>query len=212
MTPMGRSAYAAADDIKRPVRMAYVFVPNGVIVPKWTPIVGESGDQKDWECSESLMPLKPFKEKLNVFANLTLDNGRGYKDGAGDHARCASTFLTAARPLKTSGNIRLGVSVDQVAAQQLAGQTRLPSIELGIEASRNAGSCDSGYSCAYSSNISWRNETQPMPKETVPRLAFEFGRLGGDIAERREVNRVRKSVLDVVFFLCFRFDFQRFKL
>ena len=198
MTPMARSAFASADSIERPVRMACLFVPNGVIMPQWKPVAGESGKETDWECSETLQPLAPLKDKLNVFANLTLDNGRGYKDGAGDHARCGATFLTAARPLKTSGSIRLGVSVDQVAAQQLAGQTRLPSIELGLEPSRNAGSCDSGYSCAYSSNISWRNETQPMPKETVPRLAFErmFG--NGDAAERREKNRVRKSVLDVV--------------
>ncbi|MCS7471528.1 DUF1552 domain-containing protein [Stieleria sp. ICT_E10.1] len=198
MTPMARSAFASPDSMPRPVRMACIFVPNGVIMPQWKPIVGPSGEPTDWECSETLQPLAPLKHKLNVISNLTHDNGRGYKDGAGDHARCGATFLTAARPLKTSGNIRLGVSVDQIAAEQLAGQTRLPSIELGLEGSRNAGSCDSGYSCAYSSNISWRNETQPMPKETIPRLAFErmFG--SGDLAERRESNRIRKSVLDVV--------------
>ncbi|KAA5544635.1 DUF1552 domain-containing protein [Roseiconus nitratireducens] len=194
MTPMARSAFASADAVKRPVRMACVFVPNGVIVPKWRP----TGSERDWQLSETLQPLSPVKEKVNVISNLTLDNGRGYKDGAGDHARCGATFLTAARPLKTSSNIRLGVSVDQVAASQLAGQTRLPSIELGLLGSRNAGSCDSGYSCAYSSNISWRNETQPMPKETVPRLAFErmFG--GENAAARRETNRTRQSILDVV--------------
>ena len=198
MTPMARSAFAAPEANSTPVRMACVFFPNGVIVPQWTPIVGPSGDQRDWQCGETLQPLAAYKDKLNIFKNLTLDNGRGYKDGAGDHARCGATFLTAARPLKTSGNIRLGVSVDQVAASQLSGTTRLPSIELGLVGSRNAGSCDSGYSCAYSSNISWRNETQPMPKETIPRLAFErmFG--GGDAAERRETNRIRKSILDVV--------------
>lgn len=198
MTPMARSAFATPDQIERPVRMACIFVPNGVIMPKWRPVVGDSGKSTDWECSETLQPLSPLKDKINVISNLTLDNGRGHKDGAGDHARGGSTFLTAARPLKTSGSIRLGVSVDQVAASQLSGQTRLPSIELGLVSSRNAGSCDSGYSCAYSSNISWRNETQPMPKETIPRLAFErmFG--SGDVAQRREKNRIRKSVLDVV--------------
>ncbi len=198
MTPMGRSAFASPDSMKQPVRMACIFFPNGVIVPKWKPKRGESGKETDWQLSETLQSLEPLKDKINIISNLTHDNGRGYKDGAGDHARCGATFLTAARPLKTSSNIRLGISVDQVAAQQLAGKTRLPSIELGLVGSRNAGSCDSGYSCAYSSNISWRNETQPMPKETIPRLAFErmFGT--GDSAERRERNRVRKSILDVV--------------
>ena len=198
MTPLSRSAFASPDAVPSPVRMACVFFPNGVIVPEWKPERGDSDDQRDWKLSKTLQPLAPWKEKLNVISNLTLDNGRAHRDGAGDHARCGATFLTAARPLKTSGNIRLGVSVDQVAASQLAGKTRLPSIELGLEGSRNAGSCDSGYSCAYSSNISWRNESQPMPKETIPRLAFErmFGT--GDSADRRERNRVRRSILDVV--------------
>ncbi|MCO8124957.1 DUF1552 domain-containing protein [Stieleria sp. TO1_6] len=198
MTPMAKSAFASAEAVSRPVRMACIFVPNGVIMPQWKPTRGESGEDTDWELSPTLQPLASVKQKINVISNLAHDNGRAHKDGAGDHARCCSTFLTAARPLKTSGSIRLGVSVDQVAASQLAGQTRLPSIELGLSGSRNAGSCDSGYSCAYSSNISWRNETQPMPKETIPRLAFErmFGT--GNSAARRETNRVRRSILDVV--------------
>lgn len=202
MTPMSRSAFAAPNPADRPVRMAFIFVPNGVIVPEWKP----SGQGDDWELSKTLHPLAPMKSKLNVIGNLAHDNGRAHRDGAGDHARCAATFLTAARPLKTSGNIRLGISIDQVAATQLVGKTKLPSIELGLTTSRNAGSCDSGYSCAYSSNISWRNETQPMPKETIPRLAFErmFG--DGDSAKRRKQNKFRSSILDVV-----RADAERMK-
>ena len=194
MTPLARSAFASPDSIPRPVRMACVFFPNGVIVPKWRC----TGSEREWELSESLRPLAPWKNKLNVINQLTLDNGRSHRDGAGDHARAGATFLTAARPLKTSGRIRLGISVDQVAALDLVDQTKLPSIELGLVGSRNAGSCDSGYSCAYSSNISWKSESQPMPKETVPRLAFE--RMFGteDSASRRETNRVRQSILDVV--------------
>jgi hypothetical protein len=198
MTPMAKSAFASNEAVRKPVRMACIFVPNGVIVPKWTPTRGESGDPKDWKLSETLQPLAPVKNKINVIDNLTLDNGRAKKDGAGDHARCGATFLTAARPLKTSGSVRLGISVDQVAATALEGETRLPSIELGLQESRNAGSCDSGYSCAYSSNISWRNESQPMPKEVVPRYAFErmFGQ--GDSMARHKNNRTRQSILDVV--------------
>jgi hypothetical protein len=174
--------------------MACIFFPNGAIMPDWRP----SGKGKDWKLSKTLAPLEPVKSKLNVIAKLAHDNGRAHSDGAGDHARCGATYLTAARPLKTSGNIRIGVSVDQVAASQLADQTRLPSIELGLEPSRNAGSCDSGYSCAYSSNIAWRNETQPMPKEITPRLAYErmFG--SGESADRRKQNFYRQSILDVV--------------
>lgn len=193
MLPSARSAFAAAPE-KKPVRMACIFFPNGAIMPDWKP----RGEERGWELSKTLQPLTPLKSKLNVISNLAHDNGRSYSDGAGDHARCAATYLTAARPVKTSGNIRLGISVDQIAASQLAGQTRLPSIELGLEPSRNAGSCDSGYSCAYSSNISWRSETQPMPKEITPRMAFErmFG--GPDTSDRRKRDLVRQSILDVV--------------
>ncbi len=216
MTPAGRSAFAAAnrDAGSAPVRMACVFVPNGVIQPKWRPTVdgysrgkdgqlesdGKAGNvvSRDWELGETLQPLSAMKSKINLIENLALDTGRAKKDGAGDHARGGSTYLTAARPVKTSSAIRLGISVDQVAATALAGRTTLPSLELGLKGSRNAGSCDSGYSCAYSSNISWKNETQPMPKETIPRLAFErmFG--SGDAAAQRERREVRRSILDIV--------------
>lgn len=194
MTPFAKSAFAAEPKSKAPVRMACVFVPNGVIVPDWKP----EGTENDWKLSKSLQPLASLKSKLNVIGGLAHDNGRAHRDGAGDHARGAAPFLTAARPLKSSSNIKLGISVDQVAANQIANETRLPSIELGLEPSRNAGSCDSGYSCAYSSNISWRDEKTPMPKETTPRAAFDrmFG--GGEAGERRKRNLVRQSILDLV--------------
>ncbi|MCM2372948.1 DUF1552 domain-containing protein [Aporhodopirellula aestuarii] len=218
MTPAASSVFASTqsdrDGSAAPVRMACVFVPNGVIQPDWRPIIaGHERDRhgdiitdssaprlsfKDWQLSATLSPLESVKSKINLLENLALDNGRGKHDGAGDHARGGSTFLTAARPVKTSSNIRLGISVDQVAATALAGKTTLPSIELGLQGSRNAGSCDSGYSCAYSSNISWKNETQPMPKETIPRLAFErmFG--SGDASAQREQRQIRRSILDIV--------------
>ncbi|WP_372719476.1 DUF1552 domain-containing protein [Novipirellula sp.] len=196
MTPLARSAFASSATVaaEKPVRMACIFFPNGVIVPEWKP----TGSGDDWQLSPTLKPLESFKSKINVISGLAHDNGRAHKDGAGDHARGGSTFLTAARPVKTSSNIKLGVSVDQVAANQLVGKTTLPSIELGLQGSRNAGSCDSGYSCAYSSNISWRSESQPMPKEVSPRMAFERMFDSGSDSARRERDFYRKSILDVV--------------
>ncbi|MGB7329128.1 MAG: DUF1552 domain-containing protein [Rubripirellula sp.] len=193
MTPMAKSAFAAAET-KSPKRMAMIFFPNGAIMPDWKP----TGTENDWQLSRTLKSLESVKSKINVITNLAHENGRANGDGAGDHARGGSTFLTAARPVKTSGNIRLGISVDQVAATQLVDQTRLPSIELGLETNRGGGSCDSGYSCAYSSNISWRNETQPMPKEITPRLAFERMFSKGNARENRKRNLERQSILDVV--------------
>src|SRR4029453_16724511 len=94
-------------------------------------------------------------------------------DGAGDHARSSASLLTVAHPVKTSGaNIRVGQSREQAAPQRVVHLPRLPSLESGIERGPDAGSCDSGYSCAYSNSISWKNATTPMAKEINPRLVL----------------------------------------
>ena len=192
-----KSAHAAGG--KPPVRMAFVFFPNGAIMPSWKP--KESG--RDYEMPDTLAALKDFRESLTVVTGLAQDNGRAKGDGPGDHARCASTYLTGEHPYKTAGaDIRVGVSVDQVAADRIGNRTKLPSLELGIEAGRNAGNCDSGYSCAYSANISWKSESTPMAKEVNPRLAFE--RLFGSGEEKSQSHSLahrqfyRQSILDMV--------------
>ena len=116
--------------------------------------------------------------------------------------RSAGVFLTGSQPLKTEGKIRAGGSVDQLAAAQLGGETRFPSLELGTEGGRPYGKCDSGYSCAYSNSISWRDPKTPMMKMTDPREVFErlFGDIVGKDAKRVTAERssYRKSVLDYV--------------
>jgi hypothetical protein len=195
MSP-GARAFGAAAAVKPPVRMAFLFVPNGLIMSSFRPMV--AGDK--YELTETLQPLAKLKRELNVITGLAQDNGRAKGDGPGDHARSASTFLTGAHPVKTSGaNIRVGISVDQVAAERIGSNTRLPSLELGTERGRQAGSCDSGYSCAYSSAISWKTASTPMAKEIDPRQVFE--RLFGSAeAEQGRAFRVafRKSILDMV--------------
>src|SRR4029077_548669 len=121
----------------------------------------------------------------------------------GDHARSLACFLTGVHPRKTDGaNIKVGVSVDQVAAQKIGRLTRLPSLEIGCDAGAQSGNCDSGYSCAYSSNISWKSESTPMAKEINPRLAFERlftnGRPGESAQARAKRERYNQSVLDFV--------------
>ncbi len=180
-----------------PVRLAYIFFPNGAIMPSWTP----KGEGTNFEFTPTLKPLEPLRSHLTVISGLAQDNGRAKGAGPGDHARASASYLTGAHPYKTSGaNIRVGVSVDQVAADRVGHLTRLPSLELGIEAGRNAGNCDSGYSCAYSSNISWRTETTPMAKEVHPRLVFErlFGSGDQSAESRSERDSLRKSILDFV--------------
>ena len=119
--------------------------------------------------AETLAPLERVKEDILILGNLTLDKARANGDGPGDHARSAGAFLTCAQPFKSEGKVKLGISADQLAAKAVGGETRLPSLELGCDRGANAGRCDSGYSCAYSSNISWSGETTPVPKEIDPR-------------------------------------------
>ena len=182
-----------------PNRMAFVFIPNGVVMSDWRPTSTEA----DWQLPPTLEPLANVKDRLCVLSGLAQDNGHAKGDGAGDHARSAAVFLTGTHPVKTDGaDIEAGVSVDQVAAEKCGSRTRLPSLELGTEAGRNAGQCDSGYSCAYSNNISWKSPTTPMAKEINPKLVFE--RLFGSVEnresarEREKRDFYRKSVLDAI--------------
>jgi hypothetical protein len=184
---------------KSPVRLAFVYVPNGIVMKDWTP----SGIGQDFECTRILKPLESLREDLFVLSGLEDHNGNALGDGPGDHARAGASFLTGVHCKKTAGaDLHAGVSVDQIAAQQIAAATRFPSIELGCEDSRTVGNCDSGYSCAYTNSISWRTPTTPMPPEINPRAAFErlFGTedLSLDPKIRARRAQYRRSILDLV--------------
>jgi hypothetical protein len=173
-----------------PIRVAWLYVPNGVHMPDWTP----ASEGAAFPLPPLLEPLERFRDRLLVLTGLAHDKARANGDGPGDHARSAAAFLTGAQPRKTDGaGIRAGVSADQVAAQAVGNRTRFRSLEIGCEPGMVSGQCDSGYSCAYSSNISWASPQTPMAKETDPRLLFDrlFGR-------SPEADARRKSVLDVV--------------
>lgn len=180
-----------------PRRMAFIYVPNGIIMDQYTPAAAGA----DFQITRLLQPLAAYREDLMVLSGLTLNGGRALGDGAGDHARAASSFLTSAHPVKTAGaDIKVGVSVDQMAAQAVGEQTRFPSLELTCEDGRMVGNCDSGYSCAYSNSISWRTPSTPNPGEINPRAVFErlFGDVDADPATRAKRALYSKSILDFV--------------
>jgi len=186
----------AAPAAKTPVRMAFVHFTNGCNMDLWR-------QPKAGGLPETLTPLKPYVKDLLHITGLKHTNGEGLGDGAGDHARDAAVYLTGLHPKKTDGkDIAAGVSADQYAAQQIGGETRFPSLELGTDGGAQSGGCDSGYSCAYSSNISWRTPSAPMAKETNPRSLFI--RLFGDPKARQSEAEIAReatytrSILDMV--------------
>lgn len=190
---------AFAQSLKtKPVRMAFIFAPNGMDIANWTPAtVGALG-----ELPPILAPFQGLQSKLNVLTGLAQHNAFALGDGPGDHARSTATWLTGVHIKKTAGSdIQAGISADQVAAQQIGSATRFKSLEIGCERGAQAGDCDSGYSCAYSSSISWRGPSTPNAKEVNPRLVFErlFGSGTPEDAESRARRQLyRMSILDMV--------------
>ncbi|MBQ72280.1 MAG: hypothetical protein CMJ67_05185 [Planctomycetaceae bacterium] len=208
-TGTGRVARAAARAASvSPTRLAFLFMPNGVHAPEWIPGRSEGGPASGSVPLPDRLPtlLEPFdriREHLTIHTGLGHENAKALGDGPGDHARSAACFLTGAHPRKTAGrDIMNGVSFDQFMAEHFKGTTRFSSLELGCEPAMTAGTCDSGYSCAYSANIAWRSERTPVAKETSPRAVFErlfmTGPRGESDAARARRLRRRQSILDVV--------------
>jgi hypothetical protein len=196
MVPAMNASKGAASGA--PVRLGFVYVPNGIIPAAWTPAAAGTG----FEFTRTMKPIEAFRDQLTVISGLAQINGRALGDGAGDHARAGATWLTGAHPKKTEGaGIHAGVSADQIAARELGKSTQLASLEIGLDSPSLAGGCDSGYSCAYTNTISWRGPTTPLPMEMNPRALFE--RLFGDgdstdPAARMKTLKDQNSILDYI--------------
>ena len=196
MTP---ALSAASRFQKPPMRLAFTYVPNGITMNDWTP----AAEGAAYEFTRIMKPLEPFRADALVISGLSQKNGAALGDGPGDHARAAASYLTGVHPRKTAGaDIQNGISVDQVAAQQIGDRTRFASLELGCDDSRTIGNCDSGYSCAYTNSLAWKGPATPLPPETNPRLVFErlFGDIDTSVAPEVRARRLayRRSILDLV--------------
>jgi len=171
-------------------RLGCIYVPHGATMAKWTP----AAEGRDFPFTETLSPLEKYRDHTTVVSNLVHASATGADAGA-EHARSAAIFLSGGRPQKNA--VRVGVTLDQVAAEQISQDTPLPSIELGIE--EVSLSCGAGYGCAYFNTISWRTPTVPLPVENSPQAVFEklFGD-GGTTAQRLARKREDRSILDSV--------------
>jgi hypothetical protein len=189
-------AFSAA--ARAPTRLAFMYVPNGIDMKNWN--VAAEGALAG-ELPRILKPLDAFRGDMIQIGNLTNNSGRPLLDGPGDHGRCAGSYLTGIQVRKTTVDIKASISCDQIIANKIGHQTRFASLELGMDDARQAGDCDSGYSCAYTNNLAWRSETQPLPPTLDPRVLFErlFGTgvvLSPEETDRRA--RYRRSILDFV--------------
>jgi hypothetical protein len=171
-------------------RLGCFYVPHGATMYKWTPAT----EGKDFQFSETLSPLEKYRDRLSVISNLSHAAATGADAGA-EHARSAAIFLSGGRPQKNT--VRVGTTVDQIAAQHMGQETPLPSIELAIE--DVSLSCGAGYGCAYFNTVSWRTPTVPLPMENSPQVVFEklFGD-GGTTEQRLSRKREDRSILDSI--------------
>ena len=194
LSKRARAQAAAAS----PRRLLYFYVPCGINMATFTP----ASEGANYTLPDMLTPLDKVRDRVLVLTGARNTAAKDLGDGGGDHARGTGAFLTAVHPLKSETRVQNGESIDQFAAGSLRGQTRLPSLELGCETGSGVGACDTGYSCAYSHNISWASPTVPMPKEVNPRAVFDrlfAGAEAGLTDEQKRVRRRRRlSVLDFV--------------
>jgi hypothetical protein len=188
-TPIRKTAAKAVK------RFVGIWHPHGAAPGYWSPL--QEGPNFDF--SFITKPLEPFRDRVVLITGLDIPDAMATTDEpGGDHARGA-VLLSGCRPRRNAVSPYLGVTVDQLIAQEHGQDTILSSIQLGVEDSGNFGNCNWGYSCAYTNSISWSSPTQPLPTEVNPRVAFE--RLFGDGASPEERLAGRKqnaSILDSV--------------
>jgi hypothetical protein len=188
----------AMDAQKNVRRLQVMYSPNGMMMENFTPTKAGA----EFEITPILKPLEPYREHLTVISNVAHAQAEALGDGSGDHGRSCGTYLTGVHVHKTQGSdLYAGISMDQVVARQLGEHTQIPSLELGLEPPSMVGSCDIGYSCAYTNTLSWSNPTTPLPISINPREVFE--RLFGDgdslnAADRKARLQRQASILDYV--------------
>ena len=195
---MTTSASAAEAAAKTRMRLQVIYMPNGMMMQNYTPAQAGEG----YAMTPILKPLEPYREKFAVISGLAHKQAEALGDGGGDHGRSCGSYLTGVHVKKTEGaDITSGPSMDQIVAQKFSEQTQIPSLELGLDPPSLVGSCDTGYSCAYTNTLSWRTASTPLPVTINPREVFEriFGD-GDSLDAKTRIMRLRRqaSILDSV--------------
>ncbi len=178
-------------------RLGVVYHPNGVVYENWLP----TGVGADFEFSRVLAPLARFRDRVVVVTGLADRQAESLGDGGGDHSRASGSYLTGVHVKRSDSMVLNGVSMDQIAAKAFERETQLSSLQLTVDNNNLVGSCDVGYSCAYSNTLSWLTPTLPLMSENDPRVVFErlFGSSDSTDARVRSARlRQDRSILDSV--------------
>ena len=178
-------------------RLGVVYHPNGVVYENWLP----SGVGSEFEFSRVLAPLARFRDRVVVVTGLADRQAESLGDGGGDHSRASGSYLTGVHVKRSDSMVLNGVSMDQIAAKAFERETQLSSLQLTVDNNNLVGSCDVGYSCAYSNTLSWLTPTLPLMSENDPRVVFErlFGSSDSTDARVRSARlRQDRSILDSV--------------
>ncbi|MEM1228732.1 MAG: DUF1552 domain-containing protein [Planctomycetota bacterium] len=160
-----RPAIAKPATRDTPKRFAWVYIPNGVVQDAWHP-------QKtgvDWEMTDSLEPLTPFRKHLNVFTGLD----REFRGGTGVHAQAGCCWLTSSPPTEAlDGGFPVNTSLDQMIARRIGQETLLPSLELSCNDHTNQ------KETRYFENIAWYGPGYAAGVQKNPRDVFDrlFGK------------------------------------
>jgi hypothetical protein len=189
---------AAQKTAARPVRrLGVVYHPNGVVYENWRP----AGVGTEFQFSRALAPFERFRNRVVVVTGLADRQAEALGDGAGDHSRASGSYLTGVHVRKSDSQVLNGVSMDQIAARTFEHDTQLSSLQLTVDANSLVGSCDVGYSCAYSNTLSWLTPTLPLMSENDPRAVFErlFGASDStDVHVRQARLQEDRSILDSI--------------
>jgi hypothetical protein len=166
---MSRAADTTPTNLTEPpLRMAFMFLPNGTRPDHWTP----AGDGESYEITPHLKPLEGLQNDFILLENLWNKNTVG-RNG---HWPKVPAWLSGGYVERTSGDDldAGGTTIDQFAAQHIGDRTPLPSLELGLEPPRSGiDVAGGGFARLYGSFLSWRDPHTPAPKEIVPQLAFD---------------------------------------
>jgi hypothetical protein len=180
-------------------RYISLYFPNGT-ASFWHPSGSGAGDS--WTLSPILEPLLPVKQYVSVLTNVS-----NYAPFGGhvepSHSNCGASTWTSVKP-NGKDNANNGISVDQVIANTIGGQTLLPSLQVGLS---TLDSSTDGLPGQHSRSMSWKSATEPLYKLVNPQAVFDRlvagGPVGGsampvDDAAAARRRALKQSALDYV--------------